>query len=328
MKSSDVKAAFDTVRARPPIKVGVNAVQLDEFEHVYFAIDIDDNPLCLIGGNTSHVMPPIRLKNLHVDFNLRMSAEISGKTVTENFIVIKLVSSSNELFSMFSLVLGSLLENLSRTPSTGEIDNLVRQLVNLFKPKAETARDRIKGLFGELSVILAGSDVNRMVDAWHSQINSSRDFSFPGAFLEVKCTEAQRRVHKIGASQISPAEKPVYLASLHIVEDPQGKSIVDLINTALEDLSGLSRDKFLEQVTATLGPDADDFETVKFKSIDPVHPIWLFDCKFLPQVVPQTEDPILKSSISEIAFKLNLETVQSTGVPSMKFGDFEDLAFS
>jgi|LauGreDrversion4_2_1035121.scaffolds.fasta_scaffold178208_2 hypothetical protein len=130
-----------------------------------------------------------------------------------------------------------------------------------------------------------------MVDAWHSQINSSRDFSFPGAFLEVKCTEAQRRVHKIGASQISPAEKPVYLASLHVVEDPQGKSIVDLINTALEDLSGESRDKFLEQVTDTLGPDADDFETVKFKSVDPVHPIWLFDCKFCLRLPLRPKSP-------------------------------------
>jgi hypothetical protein len=167
-----------------------------------------------------------------------------------------------------------------------------------------------------------------MVDAWHSHINSSRDFSFPGAFLEVKCTEAQGRVHKVGATQISPAEKPVYLASLHIVEDPQGKSIVDLINNALEELSGESRDKFLDQVTATLGPDADDFETVKFKSVDPVHPIWLFDCKYLPEVAPQSEEPMLRSSISEIAFKLNLETVKSAGIPTVKFGDFEDLAFS
>ncbi|MFB4294554.1 PD-(D/E)XK motif protein [Nonomuraea sp. ATR24] len=94
------------------------------------------------------------------------------------------------------------------------------------------------GLFAELAVLtsLVGADAGFSVDAWRGPLNEPHDFEAIGRCLEVKGMSATSdRILVHGLEQLNTHNgRPLDLVLLRVVDDPNGRTIQDLVEQLLD----------------------------------------------------------------------------------------------
>ncbi|MEN9966795.1 MAG: hypothetical protein RL036_28 [Actinomycetota bacterium] len=282
----------------------------------FIAISSSRDFLFIIRDVVGDPTPSRRLKFINVDYLLTLTAELDSGKITDKFTVVTLPQREIALLRPFCILLSMLLTHQAVTASQMTLRVIVSSLIDLFVPRAGNVRERAKGLFGELSVILNSSETNTMVRAWHDSANANKDFALSNRYIEVKTTEGFKREHEISLSQLLSADplRPVFIASVMIEEDPVGKSVVDLYSEIQTKLTSVEvQMKCTEQFLSIVGLDYEECRELKFSLPGGTSAIWVFDGREIPRPLL---DPSLEteSVITGIRFTVNFENLSACGV--------------
>jgi hypothetical protein len=298
--------------------VQLNSIMATELpvQDAYLAVNSDGDFLFIVRDPHGNMAPARRLKLLSVDYVIRLSANLGGEIINDKFTVVTLPARNSELLSGFATLLSLLLVHEYENLEQGELRKIVESLVELFTPRFGNVRDRAKGLFGELSVISASGDASSYIEGWHDSLGANKDFSLEDRYLEVKTTEGAVRKHEIGVSQLQTdnANRPIYLASVLLEEDPNGKSVIELfaeIRDSLKDAA--SQIKLTHQVLETLGLDYAEFDDLRFSVQGGSGGIWVYLASDLPRPTIDANSTSVQA-ISNIRFTLNMDVLNSGGL--------------
>jgi hypothetical protein len=282
---------------------------------LYVAVNAEGDFLCLVDDKREIANPPRRLKAISVDYGLKYKAIVDGVDLSGKYTVLKLSALHSELLLSFCSLLSLLSSSLGPNPSPMHLQHFVEDFIELFSPKAGDPRERIKGLFGELSIIKASQRRQDFIEAWHDNANSNKDFSFPNSFLEIKTSEGKIRKHEFSASQLqSPYEgKQVLVGSILIEEDPQGETVFQLLGYIQHGLDHSLQVKLIRLVFDTLGLDAEEAHEIKWSVSGGLQGIWIVAASDLPTPHVDESDP-KRAAISNVSFSLNFEILAAAGV--------------
>ncbi|GAA5196563.1 PD-(D/E)XK motif protein [Microbacterium jejuense] len=176
-------------------------------------------------------------------------------------------STDPSLTPTFLSLVGEMLSRVDETDAPC-IDELMSVLSSwreaLSREKRTLSRQRLIGLFGELTVLarLAEKDPSRAKSAWRGQAGYRHDFFLSNA-LEVKAYTGtdSPSVEIHGAHQLDPPiGGSLHLLTLRLEESPEGETIAELINRV--DALGLPKGLLFERSTDESPVAADD--TVAF----------------------------------------------------------------
>lgn len=313
-KASEIEKAYLGLKANSVDSGTVQALRT-EVAGIYLAINDMGDFLCLVDDKREISSPPRKLKAISVDYGLKYKAIISGDEYSGKFTILKLRGENDHLLVTFASLLAILLEALGEEPTPAELQEFVENFIELFTPRAGDPRERLKGLFGELAVIYFGANREQFVQAWHESSNANKDFSFPSFYLEVKTTEGKVRNHEFSSKQLeSPFEgKPVIVASLVIEEDPQGKTVFQLLDSIQTGMNPDLQLKLIREFFEIVGLDAEDAHEIRWQVQGNVDGIQIFKAEEVPK--PVTSGPDKKfSAISNVSFSINFEILQAAGV--------------
>lgn len=146
---------------------------------------------------------------------------------------------------------------LNSLPSVSA-DELIQDLIDIFKPTRGIEDQELVGLLGELAVISQASDIAKMVEAWHSSNDARYDFSFANARIEVKTSRGSRRIHFFSSAQLPP-QKGINLKVISLLteEVPNGTNVVSLFNQIFEVIPDHMKRKLLLQFNSVFTKDED-----------------------------------------------------------------------
>ena len=167
-----------------------------------------------------------------------------------------------DLYLEFDNVIVDVVEAVRESDNSGQATlEAVGRWRRLFRAAAARglSTEARRGLFAELSCLLEFVKVDASLDvgSWTGPLGLPHDFEFKAACLEVKAAGAGSddiRVH--GLDQLDTHdEKPLHLVVLTVVEDRNGRSVLDLV----DELMHIVRDPvFLRRRLTAVGWAEDD----------------------------------------------------------------------
>ena len=175
----------------------------------------------------------------------------SKGTISPAFILSFLVTNDEELKAI-SAVFSGLYEFNRSYPETSKATDAAQGFEDYLTkfPKLGMSREVEIGLFGELSYIAASKNSGDLISGWHSTPNSTFDFSYNSARLEVKTSTRPTRVHWLRSTQsLNEPEENLYYLSIYAPEDNSGLTLLDLINQIKQSISGLEFAQLLEKLS-------------------------------------------------------------------------------
>ena len=164
-------------------------------------------------------------------------------------------------FSVFLHDLIRRLETGNEPPQT-IISTALREWHELLTKRGRLSREDEIGLWGELTLLLHLSDVNRGVASWTGPNGDSVDLRGDGIALECKTTTRQWK-HTLGLDQVNQVKAThaeTYLVSLWVGTDPAGRSlseVVDAVEAKLSDRAEFRR----KLLSAGYSPDQRELYT-------------------------------------------------------------------
>lgn len=227
--------------------------------------------------------------------------------------------SDKDLFPEFDDVILDILEEIieSERPASDAAAILAR-LRRLFRSRLQRGlgHEAKLGLFAELSVLqtlLAGGSIS--VEDWRGPLREPHDFEGPVRCIEVKALSEQGDgfiVH--GWQQLDTHnEKPLFLALLMIVRDPDGLSIADLVAEVEKVTDSQSA---LNSRLVAAGWDADTaiIDNDRF-TIGPTFIVPVGDA--VPRLIPtMLVDETVPPGLSELRYRVNLDSVLPLAIGS------------
>jgi len=228
----------------------------------------------------------------------------SKGTISPAFILSFLVTSDEELKAI-SAVFSGLYEFNRSYPETSKATEAAQGFEDyLIKfPKLGMSREIEVGLFGELSVIAAGKNSGDLISGWHSTPNSTFDFSFNSARLEVKTSTRPTRVHWLRSTQsLAKPEENLFYLSIYAPEDDSGFTLVDLINHIKQSTTQI---KF-QELTEKLSYYEIDKAKIKFDFNQTIRSFKFIDSESIP--LPSFN----KQQVLEVQWKCNFNEINET----------------
>lgn len=261
---------------------------------------------------------PIRLKNVVVEFERRYGYSLDDYEATDAvevadcFTAIRCLADASTLYSYFVEMMSATAAGLPAPLSEAQVDNVVTNLLELFKSGNAAGQSTVAGLWGELLVISVSADTTAIVKAWHLDTSDSFDFALSERRIEVKSSEKQMREHEFSLGQVSERRDGDYIASVLLKRSAAGVSTLELAEQIAARLDDASRAKFWGLVFHTLGDDAaltnDTKYDLKFSKDS---------LRFIPsnRVPCPTLDEEGRRLISHVHFRANIESiVQDFGI--------------
>jgi len=259
----------------------------------------------------SSQLGPIRLR--HFEYEPQLSATVLDigtlKPQTSNFLVLRCREADADLQAQFLELVEGLVEYLGEQPSPNEVDEAVRDLVELFRSMSGPSRRTISGLWAELLVLLDAADCEIAGAAWHSDPNEQHDFVVGNEQVEVKSTTAAVREHEVTLSQLSvPTGGIGFMVSVMLEPHDAGASTNDLLAEALTRLSarGEQRRRLRAIVAATIGEDWREADQVRFNISRARSSRLVYDMSAIPTV-----DPRVPPQVSSVRFVVDLSDTVS-----------------
>lgn len=279
---------------------------------IFLAMNSERDLYLLIQESGGADRPDKDLKFLRIEFGVRYLVKSQNATLDGHFTSIMLKSRFQEFSSAFCALTAALVTAIPENPSPLEIRNFVEQFSLLFQSRPGPARERIKGLWGELQYVLAQDDIPSAIRAWHDSQWGARDFSFDDHSIEIKTTESQSRTHDFSLNQLVVGEKPLFVGSFMIDEDPNGKSVVDLFEVIRASIDPILVQKLNNNFYDVIGFDIDLAREIRFEFRISVTESYK---EYDSNVIPKPEVPA-NAPISAVQFRVDLTSIP----PREKFG--------
>lgn len=265
-------------------------------------------PIFLLAVSTSTgYRPSIALKYISVEFSVTCRVRYDAEEVEGFFVVISCSSDSPDLFEPFVNTCGSNIQTLPNDPTLEDVEQNVRQLIDLFSRLGKVGSRQIKGLWSELLLIANSSSPAILVEAWHQGAGELFDFSNGNNKIEIKSTEAKLRVHEFSADQIiaSPNQK-IYVVSILLRRSGDGVGVVKLAERICERLEKRPdlASKVWGLVIETLGDEFSEQLDIKFDETYSLESIRVYRAAEIPQVPRPTS-----SAVFNIRFSANVSDV-------------------
>jgi hypothetical protein len=233
---------------------------------------------------------PLKLAGIEVMFATPYEIAEPGETsVSQTLTAIICTNIDEEVTAYFANVLESLLPFMGDNPSTRQVEEAVRQLIDLFQKLRNPARRSIVGLLGELLVIKAARDTVAAVSAWRSDPNNRFDFALGKMRLDVKASSNRQRVHDISFEQANPPMKAVGLiASIWIEAQGGGESLSELLTSIEARLQGKPNEiaRLRTVVADTLGGSLPQAMGWRFDSDVAQSSLRYFEATVVPAIRP------------------------------------------
>jgi hypothetical protein len=311
--SETVIDVFGALVQRPPSDESIISKASPKNSLVFLGVDKNRDFLVMFKDDDGPARPNRKLRFLSVDYGMIYKTLEEGSSESGRYTCVRLQHANSEFLESFSRLAELLISEISPTAGSEEIRNIVDEFIELFTPKPGIPRDRIKGLFGELTIINSSGDDDELIRAWHEETNANKDFTFEDTFLEVKTCESDQRKHSVGANQLHDSQRVVFLASVTIQEDPSGVTVFELMDSIRTRANADNQSKLVRNVFDTLGMDAAEAEELRFSLLGGTDAIHVFAASDLPTVAPVANEHAAKA-ITNIHFDLNLTTAEASGV--------------
>ena len=228
----------------------------------------------------------------------------SKGTISPAFILSFLVTNDEELKAI-SAVFSGLYEFNRSYPETSKATDAAQGFEDYLTkfPKLGMSREVEIGLFGELSYIAASKNSGDLISGWHSTPNSTFDFSYNSARLEVKTSTRPTRVHWLRSTQsLNEPEENLYYLSIYAPEDNSGLTLLDLINQIKQSISGLE----FVQLSEKLSFYEIEKAKIKFDYSQTIRGFKFVDSGSVPQ------PSFNKQQILEVQWKCNFNEIDET----------------
>lgn len=274
-------------------------VAVSESRELFLLLEVDESVL----------IQERRLKALRVlggdDFTIVEAA--TDRVIRRRFAMIALRPGHENLASSFAAVAATLLATLDEVPTANDVIDFLDSLVDLVASRHVASTATVVGLWGELWMIASASDPALFAGAWHMNSAERFDFSFARARVEVKTTTGQNRVHEFGLEQLEAGDtKLIWIASLAIVSDPNGQTVMDLLHGLLGVLPGPLAARVSRIALETVSGDIEAVQDFAFAPIG-AEPLLVFSSCSIPRVsVP------VGAGISGVRFRADLDRVTPT----------------
>jgi len=275
------------------------------------AKDSNNSPFILIAVNheDSENLPNQSYYNLEITFNKKCIIESVSSSREDTFSVIGYTGNDKKIKKYFLQICEILVEDLGNRPTQKEFLSIVERFTQLFKTISnKSAKTTIQGLWAELFIICNSNNVDKLIEAWHSNPKEKFDFSVGGLIIEAKsCSVRSPRAHVFKQDQLqSFGNSKIFIASV-IAEpmDGAGKNINDLIQIIEKSITDSNNlNKLHEVVVDTLGKEIDKIYANKFNYEYALESFRIYRAADIPQInnVPK--------NISEVSFKSYLDDVE------------------
>lgn len=287
---------------------------------------IPNYPWARIGVTRDEVMlllPPDGLKALaeydleHIGIRPLMEYHVRDNSGGRDERVALVVTKNRDawLVQAFLQLVAMLFETgVKQTPNS--IQQLLDDLIALFRALTQPPLKSVMGLWGELFVIYQSAHTLELVGAWHNTPRDKFDFSAGHERIEVKSTTGPR-IHNFAHAQLSaPDGIRVTIASIVLNHHEDGLTCGDLAQVIFGRLNDEAhRRKFLEQVVRTLGETWKNQDSEKYDTAQAKLALKFFDARNIPRVL----EPI-PTQISAVKYQCDLQ-----GVLEMNNGDLSPL---
>lgn len=272
--------------------------------HDFVSLGPQQQPVLLLSSVSSRRLkrPSICLQHLTVEFGIRFRVRAAKAVVEDDYVVISLRGDDLELTKAFCLAADALVAALPEAPSESDIENAVREFVEVLSSLSLPSSRSVAGLWAELWLMSVASDPQAAVAAWHSDPKNRFDFSFTSHFVEVKATEREERSHDFSYEQLRRSELPIKVASLRLRRVQGGESIADLVSALQEGLRPELRLKLVRNLFGAIGSDVSEVAEIRFDVRFAESYLRVISADQVPVVVIPDESPI-----SAVRFRVNLD---------------------
>jgi Putative PD-(D/E)XK family member, (DUF4420) len=276
----------------------------------YIGKDKESLPCLLIATarGTARSLPPIRLENLDVHFDLACHVKRDQEPEFEAiFTVIRCRDPEKETVRYFLSVCETILRILGDLPARTAIAAVVNRLATIFNQLQQPPTRSLNGLFGELFLIRLSANPRRALSAWRIDDRARFDFSDGDARLEVKTASNRLRAHSFSYEQCNaPAGTLAVVASLFVERAAAGIAFRALINEIEHRLAG-DADlifKLHDIVAATLGTGLREALPVGFDEQLAGSSLQFFELDQIPAIRGNTP-----AGVSEVRFRSDLSAM-------------------
>lgn len=287
--------------------------QLDgPLDFVYIGCS-SDRELALIIATTKSSIPPaaLRLVILAADFGV-VARLVSGDLASEVRVsILRCEAREENLRLLFASVCSTYADHLTAAPTEAEFSSYISQWLTLFWQLSRKTSTDIAGLAGELLVILAATERDRWVDAWHADPNALYDFSFAdtSSSVEVKSTRGRGRNHVVSLDQASGAQSSTCIfASVQLSFDDSGTAVGDMVRQILDSLHQESnRLKLWSVVTRTCGSALEEMLSVRLQFEAGVNSIAFYAATHIPKPIVSAPLP---DGVGAVTFRSDFELAE------------------
>jgi|GEM_PF-1923182 len=230
--SKTIRAEFQRLGSLGSVEPETYALGM-QLGHAFVSSAQDGTPSLLIP--MCEAAPPVTLRSR----GLSVSSAVDHRFLSSTFewigptAVIRCTDGA--MLDVFSSLVRDVADRVARErtqPTWHAVRTAVRNWQRLLDRVSPLTAERQLGLWGELSVIRACSDVDTAVATWRGATRSPVDFVGGGIAVECKASMSAHR-HWVSTTQMgAPAGAyPTYFVSLCAIEDPvSGESMVELVH--------------------------------------------------------------------------------------------------
>lgn len=299
--------SFETLGSRPLEAGALDAHRVPGRADAFVAVSGEREYFVLLDADHSTVVQERRMRAVRVltadDFTV--SDAESGELLRRRFAIVALRRGHENLLTSFSVIVATLLATLPSQPGPSELMEFLDGLAELVAPPREADPSTVVGLWGELWMISESSSPELFVAAWHSRPEDRFDFSFAEARLEVKTTARSGRVHGFGLDQLASAGmKPTYVASLAVLPDPTGFTVIDLLDGVVRRLAGQAAVRISRIVLQTLAGDIEAAQDFSFAPVG-AEPLRVLASESIPR-----PDVSPGSAVSAVRFRVDIDGIE------------------
>lgn len=279
--------------------------QLRNSSELWLAVDDQAFPSFLLGMQSGDHRADIALRFIGVQFSRQCEiVTVEGEQAKGTFTIIRLEENDPDLVRMFLRLLEEAFFGAEHPQSNREVGDRILELANLFRQVENSAKDTL-GLWGELFVISEAASREAAARCWCQHRNAKYDFVGVEFALEVKATLKPYREHRFSLEQLRPAEDlSIYIASVQLVQAQAGRTIAEMMDGILADLTGHELRKAFLSLCLVKGGEDIYKANQRYQLLSREAGIAYFMASDIPVPIIGEEDPI-----SNVKFDVRLDRV-------------------
>lgn len=192
---------------------------------------------------------------------------VGGTEQTTRVALLECKTHDQQLIAYFFRITQTLILDDPASRDEEVFTKALERLIALFRALQKPGSRTVQGVWAELALLVWAPNPQEAILAWHSNPHELFDFSNGSTRLEVKSTSKPFREHEFILDQLGTTEPGATLiASILLQEDPDGLSIIDLVDRLREATVGMQQlhERVIGVVTESLGHGWRGADTIRF----------------------------------------------------------------